>query len=166
MECNDSCPCSVEKELRDGNWGFNEIGKSKLTPEESERLQIYGAESFSAEETEGARCMRRLDEMIDSMQESADGYLTRHPVDGYSTQYPDMKVVLPSDEHEDYTEVADGMVESTDAQQLAADMVLRAMEMRDMSDDLGSNLEYDAESFSAEEKCPKPDYQDDGGTRQ
>ena len=120
-------------------------GFSAWSKEFAESLK---AESFSAEETEGARCMRRLDEMIDSMQESADGYLTRHPVDGYSTQYPDMKVVLPSDEHEDYTEVADGMVESTDAQQLAADMVLRAMEMRDMSDDLGSNLEYGAESFS------------------
>jgi hypothetical protein len=111
-----------------------------------------GAESFSAEETEGARCMRRLDEMIDSMQEYADEYLTHYPVDGYSTQYPDMKVVLPSDEHEDYTEVAGGMVESTDAQVLAANMVLWAMEMRDMSEDLGSNIEYDAESFAAEEE--------------
>jgi hypothetical protein len=44
MECSDTCPCSVWKELREGNWGLNEIGKSKLTPEESERLQIYGAE--------------------------------------------------------------------------------------------------------------------------
>ena len=47
MECSDTCPCSVWKELREGNWGLNEIGKSKLTPEESERLQIYGAEDYN-----------------------------------------------------------------------------------------------------------------------
>ena len=91
---------------------------------------------LAAEETEGARCMRRLDEMIDSMQEYADEYLARHPVDGY----------LPSDDHHDYTDVADGMVkDTTDAQQMAAEMVLRAMDLRDMADDLDSNIEYDAE---------------------
>ena len=110
---------------------------------------VFDAESFSAEESEGARCMRRLDEMFDSMQEFAEKYLTQHPVDGYSTLYPDMKVVLPSDDHHDYTEVADGMVkDTTDAQQMASEMVLRAMEMRDMADDLGGNIEYDAESHA------------------
>ncbi len=59
--------------------------------EEESHDARYGAEG----ETEGARCMRRLDEMIDSMQEYADEYLARHPVDGY----------LPSDDHHDYTEV-------------------------------------------------------------
>ena len=100
--------------------------------EEESHDARYGAE----EETEGARCMRRLDEMIDSMQEYADEYLARHPVDGY----------LPSDDHHDYTDVADGMVkDTTDAQQMAAEMVLRAMDLRDMADDLDSNIEYDAE---------------------
>jgi len=101
------------------------------------------------EETEGARCMRRLDEMIDSMQEYADEYLARHPVDGY----------LPSDDHHDYTEVADGMVkDTTDAQQMAAEIVLRAMDLRDMADDLGSNMEYDAEEEEEEEMWEDEDY--------
>jgi len=113
----------------------------------------FDAEGFGSEqyETEGERCMRRLNEMIDSMQEFADEYLARHPVDGNSTQYPDMKVVLPSDDHEDYLEVDNGMVkDTTHAQELAANMVLRAMDMRDMLDDLDMNIEYEAESFNTE----------------
>ena len=110
--------------------------------EEESHDARYGAE----EETEGARCMRRLDEMIDSMQEYADEYLARHPVDGY----------LPSDDHHDYTDVADGMVkDTTDAQQMAAEIVLRAMDLRDMADDLDSSIEYDAEE---EEMWEDEDY--------
>ena len=111
----------------------------------------FGAESFSADPMTG-----RLDEMLDSMQEFAEEYLTHHPVDGYSTRYPAMKVVLPSDEHEDYMEVDNGMVkDTTDAQELAANMVLRAMDMRSILEDLGS-IEYDAESFGATVYRGKP----------
>lgn len=130
--------------------GFSQDIKNK-------EAESFDAEEFGSEEyeTEGERCMRRLNEMIDSMQEFADEYLARHPVDGNSTQYPDMKVVLPSDDHEDYLEVDNGMVaDTTHAQELAANMVLRAMDMRDMLDDLDMNIEYEAESFNAEMMPP------------
>ena len=139
-------------EDKDGNESKEAWNISDYIAQQIDEDFNYLMEDFEAEEyeTEGARCMRRLDEMIDSMQEYADEYLARHPVDGNSTQYPDMKVVLPSDDHHDYTEVADGMVkDTTDAQQMAAEIVLRAMDLRDMADDLGSNIEYQAETFES-----------------